>query len=131
MGLGSDGSYRDETLKGQTAGISHVIRSLAYPQDHARIRVNCVCPGWVATALSDHVLDSVPEGARAAYQRQLVRPPQPRTGRRGQDPSVLYAHDTAKYQHRYRMWPQYGMIQPRLAGGSTCAEAMYGYAGSG
>ena len=49
------------------AGVLNFTRSLTHLQDEFGIRVGCICPGLVRTALSDHAAETMPEEERADF----------------------------------------------------------------
>ena len=64
------------------AGVVMLTKCLALDWAQANIRVNCVCPGWVDTAMVRAVLDAAPDPVvaeqDAAAQHPLGRIGQPR-----------------------------------------------------
>lgn len=56
-------------------GVVGLTRALAFLKDEAGIRVNCVCPGFVDTALPRRRLESMPPEERERWQAVLSQMP--------------------------------------------------------
>ncbi len=61
--------YAESDIAGYCAtkgAVLQLVRAMAIDHGPQRIRVNCICPGWIETAMSQPFLDESPEGRRFA-----------------------------------------------------------------
>jgi NAD(P)-dependent dehydrogenase (short-subunit alcohol dehydrogenase family) len=56
-------------------GVVGFTRSLAFLREEANIRVNCICPAFVDTALPRRRLSAMPPEERAGWEATLARLP--------------------------------------------------------
>ena len=61
--------YAESDIAGYCAtkgAVLQLVRAMALDHGPQRVRVNCICPGWIETTMSQPFLDENPEGRRFA-----------------------------------------------------------------